>query len=202
VSRIEAIAIAIVLGACWTSPQGQIEHRGSAAVTTERSGPEWTALARLAAGDGDALGTLSELYTQLRAWDEYSVVRAQMLALSEFGLGPAPGGPFPRIGAPRADAVPVTVLGRWLNRRDVPELYAAKEVTPRELEAVLQAKLTGGPEQPRLLFRLAGLSCIQLKFRPAIDIYKEVLKSLAPSDPLAVRTRALLADVRAIVRSE
>jgi hypothetical protein len=148
---------------------------------------EWKLLQQ-AAADPDGLGTLASYYGQRQAWDEYSAVRSVMLVRAEssshppkLGPGPAPGGPFPRIGLPSSTPKPRTVLSRWLNRNELPELYEPKEITLRELEAILhQAMTVGDPNDPhdKVQLELADLLCVQLRWEEAAAIYRALNPTL------------------------
>src|SRR5438045_9350849 len=91
----------------------------------------------------------------------------------QHGRGPIPGGPFPRIGIPRPGERPATVLSRWLNSRDFPELYASPEVSPRDLEKRLRSEQA----TPHVRIRIADLACIQLRFREALPAYERLANS-------------------------
>src|SRR5690349_15823675 len=72
---------------------------------------EWKLLHDAATTPADSLLALSNFYSEKGAWDEYSAVRGCMLARVKPGPGPAPGGPFPRIGLPR-EGESGTILSR------------------------------------------------------------------------------------------
>ncbi len=155
---------------------------------------------RLGATDGgltQTLGVLARVYSRQGRWDEHSVVRGRMLEIWQRSRPPSqrperpPGGPFPRIGAPGPRPPgPGTILGRWLNRQTLPELYAAKQVEPRELEQRLASEVaTGGAPT---LERLGDLLAASTFFSQAAQRYREAL---------AATTRAAALDRRRCQRS-
>ena len=152
---------------------------------------EWQLLSAAAMRQtNDVLGPLAEYYTERARWDEMSAVKSRMLASIPPGPGPAPGGPFPRIGVPNDHPGPPTILARWLNATDLPELYAATQVTQEELEV----ELRGLPPTRDTRVRLAALLCSELRFREAATLYEQ---ALAERDDAALRRR--LADVKKIL---
>jgi len=165
-----------------------VKHPVVGELETADEAIEWKLLRQQAAGEPDALGALASHYGQRQVWDEYSAVRSLMLARAEssttppkLGPGPAPGGPFPRIGLPRTAPRPRTVLSRWLNRNELPELYETKEITPRELEAILRQAMTiGDPNDPhdKAQLELADLLCVQLRWEEAATIYRALNPTL------------------------
>lgn len=152
---------------------------------------EWELLHAVAQRQtNDVLGPLAEYYTQQARWDEMSAVRSRMLASIPPAPGPAPGGPFPRIGVPNDHPGPPTILARWLNATDLPELFAAQQVTQEELEV----ELRGLPPTRETRVRLATLLCSELRFREAAALYEQ---ALAERDDAGLRSR--LADVKKIL---
>lgn len=179
------LGVVLVLVAC--GPSGRSappSNRGNAPAQIEdpmwhQLRDEWQLLHDLMAIEPPtsiepALGALAEHYQQRGAWDEYSTARARLLELAPKNIIPAPGGPFPRIGAPRDGARPATLLGRWLNDKDLPELYGKPEVTPIELALSLRERL-GGADQAQIKLRLGDALCAQLAFRAAIGMYREAV---------------------------
>jgi hypothetical protein len=153
---------------------------------TDDTDPEWSLLEH-AARDPAALGPLAEHYQQRGAWDEYSAVRSEMLERAPIGPGPAPGGPFPRIGLPHGPGAARTILSRWLDPAILPELFEPTQVTQRELEARLRAR---GDDA-----RLADILCSRLHFAEAAVLYERALAR----DPGAPRLRARARDVQRIL---
>jgi hypothetical protein len=141
--------------------------------------------ANLPAGDPRivaSLGALAEHYTQQGHWDEMSVMRGQMLALVPPGPGPAPGGPFPRVGLPNYDSEamrPRTLLSRWLNRRVLPELYQSPEVSPDACEAQRRDAATRAPadtpDAAVALARLGAILAAQARLAEALAAYGQAL---------------------------
>jgi uncharacterized protein (DUF2164 family) len=159
--------------------------------TTDWNREEWKLLREVARHGGAGLPALASHYQQLGAWDAYAQVRARMLELAPARPGPAPGGPFPRIGAPRDTPPPNTVLGRWLNATDLPELYEKLEVSPRELERRLRAEEE--PKSATTLRRLGDLACAQLQFDAGAAYYRQ---AIVAGDR---RARERLADVTRVL---
>jgi hypothetical protein len=157
---------------------------------------EWQLLHDAVDGTPASFGALAQFYEQLGAWDEYSAVRTRMLAFVPPGKIPIPGGPFPRIGVPRDGAPPRTVLSRWLNRRDVPELYAETQFA----QDALVAQLGEQPASPATTARIADVLCTELRFRDAATLYERALIDLRGDT--AATTRAHLDDVRRILRGD
>jgi hypothetical protein len=166
---------------------------------------EWKLLHAVAMDEAGGLGKLASFYEGHGAWDEYAAVRMRLLERAGAGPGPAPGGPFSRIGAPRPhEAVPPpTVLARWVNRAVLPELFAASEVTLDELERslsdALQAAPAGYEAGPHV--RLGDVLCARLRFAEAAKHYDQALGARRPPYELA-RVRARRDDVRRILRPE
>lgn len=134
------------------------------------------------------LGALASYYQQRGAWDAYASVRMRMLEVATMHwipgapAAPAPGGPFPRIGASRETAPPATLLGRWLNARDLPELYQSPEVTPsalvRQLNGEWDRAMQTREERAdlhELELRLGDAMCVQLDFENASSFYRRAL---------------------------
>ena len=139
----------------------------------------------------DALRKLASYYEDHLAWDEFSAVRARQYEhLPRDYRGPPPGGPFPRIGAPIPRQAGPTVLGRWLNRGVLPELFERKQVRQRDLEAKLRAAAPSAVNRSRL----ADVLCSELRFAEAAHLYE-----LALAEHDDARVRARLADVRRIL---
>ncbi len=90
--------------------------------------------------------------------------------------GPAPGGPFPRIGAPRAEPPPVTLLGRWLNVVDLPELYQTPEFRPLQLYQQLRVQL-GKANDAEVLIRIGDVHCARLDFSSCAESYRKALEN-------------------------
>ncbi|MEO8701769.1 MAG: hypothetical protein ABI867_17110 [Kofleriaceae bacterium] len=201
ITRLAVLAFAGVLAfACRRGPSGPpIEHHGIVTTEDEEDDPEWSLLHAATANTVASLAPLAAHYQQHAAWDEFSAARTRMLALAEQTTtpdpGPAPGGPFPRIGIPRTSPRPLTVLGHWwVNPVIVPELYAPTEISPRDLEARLREQLIHEPKSRELRARLADVLCVELRFALAIQIYEALLAEA--KDP-ALRSR--LAAARRIV---
>lgn len=152
--------------------ESQRARPGIDAMTTVADRAE-LALLNQALGDPGRLGALASFYQQQGAWDEYSAVRSRMLELAPPPThpGPAPGGPFPRIGVPREGARPPTFLGRWLNPTDLPELYEQVQVTSAELERRLRSELDRDPSSAQALVRLGDALCASLRFADAESLY-------------------------------
>lgn len=151
---------------------------------------------------GQALGALAEHYRSRGAGDEASMIHGRMLARVPPGPGPAPGGPFPRIGLPNHDPaklVPPTLLGRWLNARVVPELYQRDQVTPGACEAarrdVLARAAPGTVDAADAHARLAEILAAQARIRDAIAAY-ETARAIRLR--LALDTAALDAELAAL----
>jgi hypothetical protein len=147
-------------------------------------------LSLLEAATGGELGPLAEYYLARGAFDEYSAVKSRMLENVTPGPGPVPGGPFPRIGAPRTTPRPKTFLGTWINPTDLPELFEKVEVTPRDLEKRLRAELARDPKSATVLRRLGDTLCAQLRFADDEVLYR------ASGDR---RARERLADVMRVL---
>lgn len=166
---------------------------------------EWRLLHAVASDEPDGLGKLASFYESHGAWDEYSAVRVRLLERAAAGRGPAPGGPFPRIGAPRASEVvpPPTVLARWVNRAVLPELFAAREVTLEELERSLSDALAAAPPgyEAGPHVRLGDVLCARLRFAEAARHYDQALGARRGPYELG-RVRARRDDVRRILRPE
>jgi hypothetical protein len=208
-SLTHMLALVLALGACQPGSSLPLQN-ASAAGPDQTDEPivdeaEWRLLHDVAREVPGGLEALATFYEGHGAWDEYSAVRVRLLDRAAPGSMPAPGGPFPRIGAPRAaDArIPRTVLGRWVNRAVLPELFAAQELTLEALEKSLaEAVLTAAPGYeagPQV--RLGDVLCARLRFVEAAKHYDQALASRRPPYELA-RVRARRDDIRRILRPE
>jgi hypothetical protein len=187
------IALIALIGCGRGAEAAPIDSRrmNAAAHAEDRGDPaEWSLLHAAAGGTLGALGTLARYYQDHQAWDEFSAVRSRMLEKVPPGPGPIPGGPFPRIGLPRDHPGAPTVLARWLNRADLPELFEAKQVSQRQLEAKLRAL----PPSAANHTRLADVLCSEVLFAEAARLYEQAL-----AEQEQPHTRARLHDVRCIL---
>lgn len=147
-----------------------------------------------------ALAALAEHYTSHARWDEMSMLRSRMLALTppRSGPGPAPGGPFPRIGMPDYDSEspPRTLLSRWLNRRVLPELYQTPEVSERECESRRRAAVASAPANTRVAADahadLAAILAAQARLTAAISEYERALLQRPDVQPELTALRAIV----------
>ena len=147
-----------------------------------------------------ALAALAEHYTSHARWDEMSMLRSRMLALTppRSGPGPAPGGPFPRIGLPDYDSEspPRTLLSRWLNRRVLPELYETPEVSERECESRRRAAVASAPANTRAAADahadLAAILAAQARLTAAITEYERALPQRPDVQPELTALRAIV----------
>ena len=188
------LVLIATIGCRTTAPGTPIDDTGPKAMAVNDDDGdkiEWALLHDATGGTNDVLGPLASYYDQHQAWDEYSAVRARMLDNVPPGPGPAPGGPFPRIGLPRDHAGPNTVLSRWLNAHELPELFQQTQVEQRALEATLRALPPSGETR----VRLATVLCSELQFAEAAKVYEQALAEF--DDPTA---RERLADARRILR--
>jgi hypothetical protein len=192
-SLIAFIALIALIGGGRGAQPAPIDNKktNAAAHVEDRSDPtEWSLLHAAAGGAREALGVLARYYQDHQAWDEFSAVRSRMLEHVAPGPGPVPGGPFPRIGLPRDHPKAPTVLSRWLNRADLPELFEAAQVSQRDLEAKLRAL----PPSAANRTRLADVLCSELLFAEAAKLYEQAL-----ADHEQAHTRERLHDVRRIL---
>ena len=187
------VVVLVIVGlACARSEPPTISNTSQTPDVKVADEAEWRLLAPVYANPDDmtALGALAELYSRRGAWDEYSAVRSRMLLLlPPRTTGPVPGGPFPRIGVPRSDPRPTTVLGRWINPTDLPELYGKPEVSAHEL--AIQLKASKNPDVRRLV-RIGDAVCADLMFAIAEVYYERALRL----DPDHKRARERLADLQ------
>jgi hypothetical protein len=174
-------------------PRAMDSHESKTAAPSRENGDpvEWALLHDAESGTNEGFGPLAGYYERLGAWDEFSAVRSRMLENLKPGPGPIPGGPFPRIGISNERKVAPTVLSRWLNKEEFPELFEESEVNQRQLEAKLRAL----PPSAANKVRLADLLCSELVFDEAVTLYEQVV---AEQGEEAARARRRLDDLHRI----